>query len=153
MKLITGVSSRDANVWPAAAVPVSEKIPAPMMAPMPMAVSATGPSVRFICRSGAAASAIRRSGLFVLNSSRATARDRLIKQFDWSIQSFGRDFRDTNQAGASLCAVDGEKMFCNLAVVWPMNRQKLSSVTQRLPLLSELQVGAGSVEAKIDVDR
>jgi hypothetical protein len=68
MKLITGVSNRDENVWPAAAVPVSEKIPAPMMAPIPMAVSATGPSVRFICRSGAAASAIKWSGLLVLKS-------------------------------------------------------------------------------------
>ena len=68
MKLMTGVSSPDTNVWPAAAVPVSEKIPAPMTAPMPMQVSATGPSVRFICRSGASASAIKRSGLLVLNS-------------------------------------------------------------------------------------
>jgi hypothetical protein len=31
-----------------------------------------------------------------------------------------------------------------------MNRQKLSSATQRLPLSSEPQAGAGSVEAKIN---
>src|ERR1051325_10831017 len=57
IKFITGVCSDDEKLWPAAAVPVSEKIPAPIIAPMPMAVSATGPSVRFNCRSGAAASA------------------------------------------------------------------------------------------------
>jgi hypothetical protein len=39
-----------------------------MTAPMPMQVSANGLSVRFICRSGASASAINRSGLLVLNS-------------------------------------------------------------------------------------
>src|SRR5438132_3223724 len=70
---MTGVSRLDANVCPAAAVPVNEKIPAPMTAPMPIAVSATGPSVRFICRSGAAASAIKRSGLLVLKRFAATA--------------------------------------------------------------------------------
>src|ERR1700737_3025575 len=49
---------------PAAAVPASAKIPVPMIAPMPMQVRANGPRARFICRSGAAASAIKRSGLF-----------------------------------------------------------------------------------------
>jgi hypothetical protein len=36
-----------------------------MIAPIPMQVSANAPSVRFNCRSGAAASAIKWSGLLI----------------------------------------------------------------------------------------
>ncbi|PYJ41083.1 MAG: hypothetical protein DME80_14300 [Verrucomicrobia bacterium] len=61
-----------------------------MMAPMPIHVRSNALSVRFICRSAEAASAIRCSGLLVLKSCEPTGRDRVIKQFDWSIQSFAR---------------------------------------------------------------
>ena len=40
---------RRAAAPPAAAVPIVEKMPAPTMAPIPSAVSCTGPSVRFRC--------------------------------------------------------------------------------------------------------
>src|SRR5437763_14822073 len=72
MKLSTGVSKRDEKLCPAAAVPVIAKIPEPMIAPMPMQVRSKAPRVRFICRSGAAASRINESGLFVLKSCDAT---------------------------------------------------------------------------------
>src|SRR5687768_13820717 len=75
MKLRTGVVS-----WlvaalicsPAAAVPVSAKMPVPMIAPMPSAVRSSAESVRFIWRSGASDSRIKSSGLFVLKSCDAT---------------------------------------------------------------------------------
>ena len=50
---------------PAAAVPMVEKMPAPIIAPMPRAMSWIGPSVRFIRCSGASASARIRSRDFV----------------------------------------------------------------------------------------
>ena len=71
MKLMTGVVNCDAadvTRSPAAAVPVRAKIPEPMMAPMPKQVRSNAVSERFIWRSGAAASAIKRSGLLVLKS-------------------------------------------------------------------------------------
>src|ERR1700730_13601438 len=42
-----------------------------MIAPIPRAVKSSSVSERFICRSGAAASAIKRSGLLVLNQCEA----------------------------------------------------------------------------------
>ena len=71
MKLITGVVSTLASAWPAspaAAVPVIAKIPEPMIAPTPRQVRSNAVSVRFITRSGAAASAINWSGLLVRDS-------------------------------------------------------------------------------------
>src|SRR6266566_7879270 len=76
MKLSTGVFTIDPTASacsPAAAVPASAKIPVPMIAPMPMQVRANGPSARFSWRSGAAASAIKSSGLLVLKRLRVIA--------------------------------------------------------------------------------
>ena len=63
----TGVSSTpEVEVCcPAAAVPVSAKMPAPMVAPTPRAVRSSGPSTRLSFRSGASASWTNCSGLFV----------------------------------------------------------------------------------------
>src|ERR1043166_3128587 len=70
MKFVSGVfQTEDAICSPAAAVPASAKIPVPMIAPMPMQVSANGPRTRFNCRLGAAASAIKWSGLFLRKRS------------------------------------------------------------------------------------
>src|SRR6266403_6287702 len=69
MKFVIGVLQIEAAICsPAAAVPASAKIPVPIIAPMPMQVRANGPRARFICRSGAAASAIKWSGLFFRKS-------------------------------------------------------------------------------------
>ena len=68
---MTGVVMADAAspaCSPAAAVPVSAKIPVPMIAPMPSAVRSNAVSERFITRSGASDSRISISGLLVLNS-------------------------------------------------------------------------------------
>src|SRR6266436_9782885 len=46
------------NFWPAMAVPTTVKIPDPITAPMPRAVSDTGPSVFFNLRSGSSESEI-----------------------------------------------------------------------------------------------
>ena len=68
MKLMTGVVSDDAPASPrspAAAVPVSAKMPEPMIAPTPRAVRSRAESERFMCRSGASASWMSLSGLLV----------------------------------------------------------------------------------------
>src|SRR6266480_1739322 len=92
MKLRIGVFQiDDASCSPAAAVPASAKIPVPMIAPMPMQVSANGPRARVICRSGLAASAIKRSGLFFRKSSsamRKSSRNRVTAMEQRSMQSF-----------------------------------------------------------------
>lgn len=46
------------NFWPAIAVPTTVKMPEPITAPIPRAVSETGPSVFFKRRSGASESEI-----------------------------------------------------------------------------------------------
>src|SRR5713226_4420175 len=57
---------------PAAAVPVKTKIPEPMIAPMPRAVSDQGPRVFFSRCSGASASASSLSMLLTLKSCEVT---------------------------------------------------------------------------------
>ena len=63
----SGVSRRPevAVCWPAAAVPVRAKMPAPMVAPTPSAMRSMGPSERLSFRSGASASVTSCSGDFV----------------------------------------------------------------------------------------
>ena len=50
-----------------------------------------------------------------------------------------------------LCRSTPNNCFCRVAV-WPMNRQKFFSVTQRSRPSSEPRAGGGSVEAKINPD-
>ena len=74
MKLNTGVPSFEVSTLacsPAAAVPVRAKIPVPMIAPMPSAVRSSAVSERFISRSGASDSRIKRSGFLVLKKEEA----------------------------------------------------------------------------------
>src|SRR6516162_2181493 len=53
---------------PAAAVPIVANIPAPMMAPIPSAVTSSGPSAFFNRRSGSSASAVSLSSAFLRKS-------------------------------------------------------------------------------------
>ena len=65
-KFMMGVVQLSASLYsPAAAVPVSAKMPVPMMAPMPRQVRSSAPRERFILRSGSSDSCISSSGLFV----------------------------------------------------------------------------------------
>ena len=58
-------TERVLNFWPAMAVPITVKMPEPMTAPMPSAVSETGPSVFFKLCSGRSASEMSLSMDFV----------------------------------------------------------------------------------------
>ena len=129
-----------------------------MIAPMPMQVRSNAPSARFICRSGAAASAIRWSGLFVLEKLRsATSRNRVIMPWlvNLKIRLYGSNCcqcnaklwrRSSRSFGAFGERIPGirpwtpRKDFCNLALVWPMNWRKfvlgdaaISAVEQAAP--------------------
>src|SRR3989442_6356560 len=71
IKLSTGVSTKAGGaptvVFPAAAVPVRAKIPAPTVAPTPKAVRSNAERDRFILLSGISESLINRSGFFFLS--------------------------------------------------------------------------------------
>jgi len=70
---LVGLAWVTVRTWtPAAAVPVKTKIPEPMMAPIPSAVSDQGPSVFFSRCSGASASANSLSMLLTLKSCEVT---------------------------------------------------------------------------------
>lgn len=56
------------NFWPAMAVPTTVKIPDPITAPMPRAVSDTGPKVLLSWRSGSSQSEISLSMDFLAKS-------------------------------------------------------------------------------------
>src|SRR5690349_8811172 len=82
---------------PAAAVPVSTKIPEPMIAPIPRAVSDHGPSVFFSRCSGASASASNLSMLLTLKSCEftPTAGQRVAKLYPEAVQRRNRGYVDS----------------------------------------------------------
>src|SRR5215212_307007 len=67
MAATTNESTTAGPAWSAAAIPVSENRPAPMIAPMPRATRLTGPRVFFKWCSPLSDSALIRSSDFVAN--------------------------------------------------------------------------------------